>query len=91
MSKEKINVNHKYISASEYARQVGIGVEEIKRMIRRRELPGHITQNDTKFPYYYVRVDLIENSVPREEYEKALLKISELETKLNSIYNIIKD
>lgn len=90
MSKEEIKVNHRYMSVSEYAKQVGLGVEEVKKMIRRKEIPGHITKNNTKYPHYRVRVDLIENSVPREKYEEALKRIVELETKLNLIHNASK-
>lgn len=66
----------KYISAEEYARQSGMGVEEVKRQCR----IGKIECLRTEKGYYKIPV-YANNAIPVEEYNK----LKDENTKLKTI------
>ena len=74
----------KYVSAEEYSRKSGIGVEEVKRMCRNGELKHHMTEGG----YYKIQVD--QDTVPIEKYEKAQEEITRLKTIINTIGLTVK-
>lgn len=47
MSEKRIAGIPKYISAEEYSRQSGLGVQEVKRQCRLKEIPCKMTENRT--------------------------------------------
>ena len=54
----------KYVSAEEYSRQSGIGVEEIKRLCRTNQLKHFRTEGG----YYKIATD--SDSIPKELFEE---------------------
>lgn len=64
----------KYISAEEYSRQSGLGVEEVKRQCRIGEIPCKRTEKG------YYKIPIYEDAVPVEEYNKLKEKCIKLET-----------
>lgn len=78
-------VNHKWMSAAEYARQTGLGVEKVKQFIRDGKLEGEQTEEG----YWKVKVyndECVSKEVFAEEHKKRL----EVETTLKIILNILK-
>ncbi len=73
----------KYVSAEEYSRQSGIGVEEVKRLCRTNQLKHFMTEGG----YYKIAVD--DDSVSKEQYEEEHRKRIEAETKLQLLKNIL--
>lgn len=69
----------KYISAEEYSRQSGMGVQEVKRLCRIKEIPCKMTENG------HYKIPIYEDAVPIEEYNKIKNRCTELETTLKSI------
>lgn len=69
----------KYVSAEEYSRQSGIGVEEVKRLCRTNQLKHFMTEGG----YYKIAVD--DDSVPKEQYDK----VKDENTKLRTIIETI--
>ena len=47
MSEKRIAGIPKYIRAEEYSRQSGLGVQEVKRQCRLKEIPCKMTENRT--------------------------------------------
>lgn len=74
----------KYVSAEEYSRQSGIGVEEVKRLCRTNQLKHFMTEGG----YYKIATD--DTSVPVEEYEKVKEENTRLKTILETILNTVK-
>ena len=74
----------KYVSAEEYSRQSGIGVEQVKKLCRNGELEYYMTEGG----YYKIRVD--SDSVPIEKYEKVKEENTRLKTILETILNTAK-
>ncbi len=70
----------KYVSAEEYSRQSGMGVEQVKKLCRSGELEHYMTEGG----YYKIKVD--SNSVPIEKY----IEISKLKTIIKTILNTAK-
>ena len=70
----------KYISAEEYSRQSGLGVEEVKRLCR----IGEISCKRTEKGYYKIPI-YNDDVVSKKEYEK----IKEENTKLKTIITTI--
>lgn len=70
---------HKYVSAEEYSRQSGIGVEEVKRLCRTNQLKHFMTEGG----YYKIAVD--DDSVSKEQYDK----VKEENTRLKTIIDTI--
>ena len=75
----------KYVSAEEYSRQSGIGPEEVKRLCRTNQLKHFMTEGG----YYKIAVD--DDSVSREEYDKVCRKLTEKETTIQLLKNILKE
>lgn len=73
----------KYVSAEEYSRQSGIGVEEVKRLCRTEQLKHFMTEGG----YYKIAVD--EDTVPIDLFEKEQTKRIQAETKLEVLKNIL--
>ena len=73
----------KYVSAEEYSRQSGIGVEEVKRLCRTNQLKHFMTEGG----YYKIAED--DDSVPIEKYQEEKRKRIEAETKLEMLKKIL--
>lgn len=72
----------KYVSAEEYSRQSGLGVEEVKRLCR----VGEIKCLRTEKGYY--KIPIYQDSVPIEEHLKLKEENIRLKTAISSIMNI---
>lgn len=73
----------KYVSAEEYSRQSGIGVEEVKRLCRTNQIKHFMTEGG----YYKIAVD--DDTIPRQVYEEEQRKRIEAEAKLELLKNIL--
>lgn len=73
----------KYVSAEEYSRQSGMGVEQVKKLCRNGELEHYMTEGG----YYKIKVD--SNSVSIEKYEEEKKKRIEAEAKLEMMKKIL--
>ena len=73
----------KYVSAEEYSRQSGIGVEEVKRLCRTNQLKHFMTEGG----YYKIATE--SDSVPKEEYEKLNEKYLKLLSKVENAQKIL--
>ena len=73
----------RYVSAEEYSRQSGIGVEEVKRLCRTNQLKHHMTQGG----YYKIAVD--DDSVSIEQFEEEHRKRIEAETTIAMLQKIL--
>ena len=65
----------KYISAEEYARQSGMGAEEVKRQCSIGEIPCKMTEKG------HYKIPIYDDAVPVEEYNK----LKDENTKLKTI------
>ena len=74
----------KFVSAEEYSRQSGIGVEQVKKLCRNGELEHYMTEGG----YYKIKVD--SNSVSIEKYIEVKEENSKLKTVLETIVNTAK-
>lgn len=74
----------KYLSAEEYSRQSGLGVEEVKKQCNL----GKIEHLRTEKGYYKIKV-YDGDVVPKESYEKLLQENTELKTKLANVKAIL--
>ena len=74
----------RYVSAEEYSRQSGIGVEEVKKLCKRGELKHYMTEGG----YYKIAVD--DDSVPIEKYQEVKDENLRLKTLLETILNTAK-
>lgn len=72
-----------YVSAEQYSRQSGIGVEEVKRLCRTDQLKHFMTEGG----YYKIAVN--DDSVPIEQFEEEKRKRIQAETKLELLKNIL--
>ena len=78
--------NHKWVSATEYARQTGLGVEKVKQFIRAGKIEGEQTEDG------YWKVKIYDNEcVSKEVFEEEHQKRLEAETTLKNIQNILKE
>lgn len=73
----------KYVSAEEYSRQSGIGVEEVKRLCKTNQLKHFMTEGG----YYKIAID--NDSVPKELFEEEKKKRIEAETTIQLLQNIL--
>lgn len=73
----------KYVSAEEYSRQSGIGVEEVKRLCKTNQLKHFMTEGG----YYKIATD--DNSIPIEQFEIEKKKRIEAETTLELLQKIL--
>lgn len=74
----------RYVSAEEYSRQSGIGVEEVKKLCKRGELKHYMTEGG----YYKIAVD--DDSVPIKKYQEVKDENLRLKTLLEMILNTAK-
>lgn len=65
----------RYVSAEEYARQSGMGAEEVKRQCRIGEIPCKMTEKG------HYKIPIYDDAVPVEEYNK----LKDENTKLKTI------
>lgn len=72
----------KYVSAEEYSRQSGLGVEEVKRLCRTGEIKCLRTEKG------YYKIPVYQDSVPIEEHQKLKEENIRLKTAISSIVNI---
>ena len=74
----------KYVSAEEYSRQSGMGVEEVKRQCRIGEIPCKMTEKG------YYKIPIYEDSVPIEVHQTVQVVNTRLKTILETILNTAK-
>lgn len=74
----------KYVSAEEYSRQSGMGVEQVKKLCRNGDLEHYMTEGG----YYKIKVD--SDSVPIERYQEVKDENTRLKTLLETILNTAK-
>lgn len=72
-----------YYSAREYAKKTGLGVEEVKHMVKRGFLKGDVTEGG------HYKIEVWENSIPIEQYQELLKENLELKTKLDTIRSLV--
>lgn len=75
----------KYVSAEEYSRQSGMGVEEVKRQCRIGGIPCKMTEGG------YYKIPIYEDCVSIEQYQEALKEIERLKEKINILKTIINN
>ena len=73
----------KYVSAEEYSRQSGIGVEEVKRLCKTNQLKHFMTEGG----YYKIATD--NDSIPKEQFEEEKRKRIEAEAALQLLQKIL--
>ena len=81
-----MEVGHKWISATEYAKQTGLGVEKVKQFIRDKKIEGEQTEDG----YWKVKVykdECVSKEVFNEEHQKRL----EAEITLKNIKNMLRE
>lgn len=81
-----MKVNHYYLSASEYSKQTGMGVEEVKRLCRLGRIPCEFTEGG----YYKIKI-YKDNCISIEEYNKVIKENEKLKTIIKNIYAISKE
>ena len=81
---EKVQVNHKWLSAKAYAEQTGLGVDKVKQFIRTGKIEGEQTDDG----YWKVKV-YNDDAVSRVEYEAEHQRRIEAETTLALLKNIL--
>lgn len=74
----------KYVSAEEYSRQSGMGVEEVKRLCRTNQLKHYRTEKG------YYKIPVYEDSVPIEEHQRIKDENTRLKTLIETILNTAK-
>ena len=80
----KFQVNHKWLSANEYAKQTGISPEKAVQMIKNGVLEG--TQTDKG--YWKIKV-YKDDAVPRKVFDEEHDKRIEAETTIKLFQNIL--
>lgn len=70
----------KYLSAEEYSRQSGMGVEEVKRQCRIGKISCLMTEGG------YYKIPVYEDVVPIEQYEKVLQEKEKYKTIIETFY-----
>lgn len=74
----------KYVSAREYSKRTGMGVETVKDLCKK----GKLQHEMTKGGYYKILLNN-EDSVPRKLYEETLQRAVRAETKLENIQAVL--
>ncbi len=74
----------KYVSAEEYSRQSGIGVEQVKKLCRNGELEHYMTEGG----YYKIKVD--SDSVSIKKYQEVKDENIRLKAILETVLNTVK-
>lgn len=81
-----MSINYKWMSATEYARQTGLGVEKVKQFIIDKKIEGEQTRDG------FWKVKVYNNEcVSKEVFEEEHQKRVEAETTLKNIQNILKE
>ena len=75
----------KYVSAEEYSRQSGMGVEEVKRQCRIGEIPCKMTEKG------YYKIAIYDDCVPIEKYNELKEENVKLRTLIQTIFNTTKE
>lgn len=75
----------KYVSAEEYSRQSGLGVEEVKRQCR----IGKIQCLRTEKGYY--KIPVYDSAVPIEKFKKVQDENIKLKTIISNIVQVTKE
>lgn len=73
----------KYVSAEQYSKESGIGVEQVKNLCRTNQLKHFMTEGG----YYKIAVD--DDSVSIEQFEEEHKKRIEAEAKLEMMKRIL--
>lgn len=74
----------KYLSAEQYAKQSGMGVEEVKRQCRIGTIPCLMTDGG------YYKIPVYEDVVPIEQYEKVLQEKERYKTIVDTVFITLK-
>lgn len=74
----------KYLSAEEYSRRSGMGVEEVKRQCRIGAIPHKMTDGG------YYKIEVYDDAVPIEQYEKVLQEKEKYKTIAETAFSILK-
>lgn len=74
----------KYLSAEQYAKQSGMGVEEVKRQCRTGAIQCLMTEGG------YYKIPVYEDVVPKEQYEKILQEKERYKTIVDTVYATTK-
>lgn len=74
----------KYVSAEEYSRRSGMGVEEVKRQCRLGNIPHMMTEKG----YYKIKV-YDNNVVSREQYDQVVEENAKLKTTVINMKSIL--
>lgn len=71
----------KYLSAEQYSKQTGLGVEEVKRQCKKGTIPCLMTEGG------YYKIPVYENdAVSREEYDKIKAECEMYKTIVSQIH-----
>ena len=81
---QDIQVNHKWVSVSEYAKQTGLGVEKVKQFVRSGKIEGERTDDG----YWKVKV-YKDDAVAKEVFDEEHNKRIEAETTIKLLQNIL--
>lgn len=74
----------KYVSAEEYSRQSGMGVEEVKRQCRLGNIPHKMTEKG------YYKIEVYDNDVvSREQYDHVTEENAELKATIKNMKSIL--
>ncbi len=74
----------KYVSAEEYSRQSGMGVEEVKRQCRLGNIPHKMTEKG------YYKIEVYDNDVvSREQYDHVAEENAELKATIKNMKSIL--
>ena len=74
----------KYVSAEEYSRQSGMGVEQVKKLCRNGKLKHYMTEGG----YFKIQID--SDSIPIEKYQEVRDENTKLKTIIKTILNTAK-
>lgn len=68
-----------FISAEKYAKESGLGVEEVKKKCRNGEIKCVMTEGG------HYKIPIYNDAVPQEEYQKVINENTKLKTILSTI------
>lgn len=71
-------MNVKYVSAEQYSKETGLGVEEVKKQCRTGQLEHFMTEGG------HYKIKVIQDGVPKEQYDKLNEKYIKLKTVLEN-------
>lgn len=70
-----------YVSAEEYSKRSGLGVEEVKRLCRLGEIKCKMTEGG------HYKIPLYDDAIPKEQYENLLKENAQLKMLVKTIIN----